>query len=196
MKMISKPNGICMLAVFAASGLLLLFCSPALAAEGSGQWRPIYDLAMRWLNFGIIIFILVKFARQPLKNFLHNRRKEVQREISAMEEKKEAIEAQIQEALQILSDSEIRFAAVKERIIKEGQRKKQKIIEAAEQESQILLESTKKKIEHKIAEARAAFRAELVDMAIASAMQKLPQQITAEDNRRFTELYLNGIAAR
>ena len=130
-----------------------------------------------------------------MKNFLRNRRKEIQHEISALEEKKEAIEAQIEEALKVLDESEIRFAAVEERIIKDGQRKKQRIIEAAERESQILLASTKRKIANKIIEAREAFRAELVDMAIASAMQKLPQHITAEDNRKFTDLYMSGIAA-
>ncbi len=146
--------------------------------------------------FGIIVFILVKFAREPVTSFLQNRRKEVQREIDALEEKKEAIEAQIQEALKILDESEIRFAAIKERIIKDGQRKKQKIIEDAERESQILLASTKNKIANKIAEAREAFREELVDMAISIAMQKLPQQITTEDNRKFTDRYLAGIAAK
>ena len=194
MKAIQKAIGICAITTFAVSGLLL-FCSPAVAAEGAGQWRPIYDLAMRWLNFGIIVFILIKFAREPVKNFLRNRRKEIQHEISALEEKKEAIEAQIEEALKVLDESEIRFAAVEERIIKDGQRKKQRIIEAAERESQILLASTKRKIANKIIEAREAFRAELVDMAIASAMQKLPQHITAEDNRKFTDLYMSGIAA-
>ena len=58
-----------------------------------------------------------------------------------------------------------------------------------------MLASTKRKIENKIAEARTAFRAELVDMAISSAMQKLPQHITAEDDRKFTDLYLASIAA-
>jgi len=192
-KAINKTSRIHALLVLAAGGLLL-FCTPAAAAETAGQWRPIYDLAMRWLNFGIIVFILIKFAREPVKSFLQNKRKEVQREISAMEEKKETIESQIEEALKTLSESEVRFAAVKERIIKEGQRKKQRIIEAAEQESQILLASTKRKIENKIAEARQTFRAELVDMAIASAMQNLPRHITAEDNRKFTDLYLTSIA--
>ena len=195
MKAIKKPAGIGLVAILALSGLLL-FYSPAAAAEDPGQWRPIYDMAMRWLNFGIIVFILVKFAREPVTSFLQNRRKEVQREIDALEEKKEAIEAQIQEALKILDESEIRFAAIKERIIKDGQRKKQKIIEDAERESQILLASTKNKIANKIAEAREAFREELVDMAISIAMQKLPQQITTEDNRKFTDRYLAGIAAK
>ncbi len=194
MKKVKKAAGISAIALFAVGGLLL-FCNPAEAAESSGQWRPIYDLAMRWFNFGIIVFILVKFAREPVKSFLQNRRKEVEREIGAVEEKKETIEAQIQEALKTLSESEIRFAAVKERIIKEGQRKKQKIIEEAEHENLILLAATKRKIENKIVEARTAFRAELVDMAISSAMKKLPRQITAEDNHKLTDLYLAGLSA-
>jgi len=151
---------------------------------------------MRWLNFGIIVFILVKYARTPIKDFLLSRREEVAREIEMVEEKKEEANKKIQDAARMLDESEVRFARVKERIIKEGETKKQKLIEDAQQESKILLESTMKKIESQLLGAKRAFKSELVDTAISLAMKRLPDEITSEDNQNFTNQFLAGTSTK
>jgi F-type H+-transporting ATPase subunit b len=189
MKGIKKIAKICYFVLAVVSGILLLG-TEASAANNSDDWRPLFDLVMRWLNFGIIVFILVKYARTPIKDFLLSRREEVAREIEMVEEKKEAANKKIQDAARMLDESEVRFARVKERIIKEGETKKQKLIEDAKQESKILLESTMKKIENQLLDAQRAFKSELVDTAISLAMKKLPDEITTEDNQNFTNQFL------
>ena len=189
MKGIKKLGEICFFILAVVIGILLLG-TEASAADNSGDWRPVFDLVMRWLNFGIIVFILVKYARTPIKDFLLSRREEVAREIEMVEEKKEEANKKIQDAARMLDESEVRFARVKERIIKEGETKKQKLIEDAQQESKILLESTMKKIESQLLGAKRAFKSELVDTAISLAMKRLPDEITTEDNQNFTNQFL------
>ncbi len=189
MKGIDKLAGICYFMLTVIVGILLLG-TEASAADNSSNWRPVFDLVMRWLNFGIIVFILVKYARRPIKEFLLSRREEVAREIEKVEKKKEEANQKIQDAARMLDESEDRFARVKERIIQEGESKKQKIIEAAQLESKILLESTMKKIENQLLDAQREFKSELVDMAIALAMKRLPDEITTEDNQNFTNQFL------
>jgi len=189
MKGIKKLGEICCFILAVVIGILLLG-TEASAADNSGDWRPVFDLVMRWLNFGIIVFILVKYARTPIKDFLLSRREEVAREIEMVEEKKEEANKKIQDAARMLDESEVRFARVKERIIKEGETKKQKLIEDAQQESKILLESTMKKIESQLLGAKRAFKSELVDTAISLAMKRLPDEITSEDNQNFTNQFL------
>ena len=176
--------------IFAVVIGIHLLGTEALAADNSGSWRPVFDLVMRWLNFGIIVFILVKYARTPIKDFLLSRREEVAREIEMVEEKKEAANKKIQDAARMLDESEVRFARVKERIIQEGETKKQKLIEGAKQESKILLESAMKKIDNQLLDAQRAFKSELVDTAISLAMKRLPDEITTEDNQNFTNQFL------
>ena len=195
MRAIKKSAGICGFILAAVIGILLLG-TEASAADNSGDWRPVFDLVMRWLNFGIIVFILVKYARTPIKDFLLSRRAEVAREIEIVEEKKEEANKKIQEAARLLDESEVRFARVKERIIQEGEIKKQKLIEDAQQESKILLESTIKKIESQLLDAKRAFKSELVDTAISLAMKRLPDEITAEDNQNFTNQFLAGTSTK
>jgi F-type H+-transporting ATPase subunit b len=195
MKGIKKIAKICYFIVAVVIGILLLG-TEASAANNSDDWRPLFDLVMRWLNFGIIVFILVKYARTPIKDFLLSRREEVAREIEMVEEKKEAANKKIQDAARMLDESEVRFARVKERIIKEGETKKQKLIEDAKQESKILLESTMKKIDNQLLDAQRAFKSELVDTAISLAMKKLPYEITTEDNQNFTNQFLTRASGK
>jgi len=194
MKGAKKLAGNCCFIFAIVIGIHLLG-TEASAADNSGNWRPVFDLVMRWLNFGIIVFILVKYARTPLKDFLLSRREEVAREIEQIEEKKEAADKKIQDATRMLDESEVRFARIKERVIQEGEIKKQKIIEDAQRESKILLESTIKRIENQLLDAKRAFKSELVDMAISLAMKRLPDEITTEDNQKFTNQFLASASA-
>ncbi len=195
MKAIKKLAEICGFTLAVVIGIHLLG-TEASAADNSGDWRPVFDLVMRWLNFGIIVFILVKYARTPIKDFLLSRREEVAREIEIVEEKKEAANKKIQEAAKMLDESEVRFARVKERIIQEGETIKQKLIEDAQQESKILLESTMKKIESQLHDAKSAFKSELVDAAISLAMKRLPDEINTEDNQNFTNQFLASTSTK
>ena len=189
MKRVNKLAGICCFIFAVVIGIHLLG-SEASAADNSGNWRPVFDLVMRWLNFGIIVFILVKYARTPIRDFLLSRREEVAREIEGIEAQKEEANKKIQDAARMLDESEVRFARIKERIIQEGETIKQKLIEDAQQESKVLLKSTMKKIESQLLDAKRAFKSELVDMAISLAMKRLPDEITTEDNQNFTNQFL------
>jgi F-type H+-transporting ATPase subunit b len=195
MKRVNKLAGICCF-IFAVVLAIHLLGNEASAADNSGNWRPVFDLVMRWLNFGIIVFILVKYARTPIRDFLLSRREEVAREIERIEGKKEEANQKIQDAARMLDESEVRFARIKERLIQEGEIKKQKIIEDARQESKILLESTKKRLENQLVDAKKAFKSELVDMAVSLAMKRLPDEITAEDNQKLTDQFLAGASGK
>jgi len=195
MKRVNKLAGICCFIFAVVIGIHLLG-SEASAADNSGNWRPVFDLVMRWLNFGIIVFILVKYARAPIRDFLLSRREEVAQEIERIEERKEEANQKIQDTARMLDESEVRFTRIKERLIQEGEIKKQKIIEDAQQESKILLESTKKRLENQLVDAKKAFKSELVDMAISLAMKRLPDEITTEDNQKFTNQFIASASAK
>jgi len=183
----------CLSAVLIA---LLLSGPDALAAESTENWRSTFDLVMRWVNFAIIAILLVKFTKTPIKNFLSDRRGQIERKIKACEQQKEAVEEKIIENQKMLADSMIRFEKIKKAIIEDGERKKQQIIEDAQQESRMLLEATKHKIEHQIREARNAIRSELIESAIALAEKRLPAEITAADQQKLTDLFLAKTAGR
>ncbi len=175
---------------------LMVCCPDALAAETTKDWRPLFDLIMRWLNFAIIAFVLVKFGRKPIKDFLANRSEEIAYHIKKYEQQKEAAAEKVKEATKILNDSTDRFEQVKQRIIKDGETRKQQIIEKAQQESRMLLEGTQRKIQNQIVEARNLIRSELIDSAIALAEKRLPDEITSADEQKLIEHYMEMTAGK
>jgi F-type H+-transporting ATPase subunit b len=176
--------------------MLHLLSIAALAADSAGGWRPIFDLVMRWVNFLILAFLLIKFSRIPIKNFLAGKKEDIALEIEALEADKEHMLQKIEENRQQIENSKARLAQLKDNIIAQGEKNKLKIIEDAERESKILLESAKQKVESRIADARQMLKAELVDDAIALAMQKLPQTITDQDNQKFIDAFIKSAATK
>ena len=162
----------------------------AFAAEKASSWRPIYDLILRWINFGIIVFLVVKYAKTPLMNFLRGQKEKLAREIKRLDNKKQGISANIEETLKTIDESEVRFAELKERIVRQGEKKKDAIIQTAQKQSKMMLEDAKRRIDTHFIQAKNKFRAEMVDRAIDLAMERLAKEITAEDNEKLTIEYL------
>ena len=176
--------------------MLHLSAFEALAAENSGDWRPIFDLVMRWVNFLILAFVLIKFSRAPIKKFLDGKKQDIADEIGALEAEKEEMLRQIDESKQQLENSRDRLSALKKRIIAQGEKNRQTIIKAAEQESKIMLKSARQKINSRIVEARQELKSELVDAAIALAKKLLPEKITETDNRKFIDAFMSSAASK
>jgi F-type H+-transporting ATPase subunit b len=181
--------------IFAVAMTVHLSGTEVLATENNGNWRPTYDLIMKWVNFGILVFVLVKFAGGPIKEFLEGRKEELALEIKKVESDKDKVLEKIKEAMQTLDESHVRFEKLKERILEQGEREKQKIIESAHQQSQIMLESAKRKIDSRIQQARKTIRMEMVDVAIALASEKIPEKITEEDSNKFIDAFLTAAAS-
>ena len=164
----------------------------AFAAEKTSNWRPTYDLIMRWVNFGIIVFILNRYAKTPLKNFLRSKKEDLAQEIDELEEKKEDANAKIRETQKTIEASDVRFADLKARIVQQGEREKLKIVESAQQQSRAMLADANRRIDASILQARNTVKGELIDAAIDLAMERLPQEITAVDNEKFVNEYLTS----
>jgi F-type H+-transporting ATPase subunit b len=167
-----------------------------LAAEAGGGWRPTYDIIMKWVNFGILAFVFFKFVRQPLKNFLSNKKNEISLQIKNLEDEKDRLHQRVREAETELEENVLRLEELKERIVQTGERRKLEIIEDARQESRMLMESAKQKIEGRIIQARNRLKAEMVDTAAEMALEKLPALVTEDDNQKLLEQFMAHAIAK
>lgn len=173
-------------------GGFILFCwvQGVSAADETGNWRSTYDTVLLWVNFVIFVFIAVKYARTPLKNFLHGRKGEIERQIQKLEQEKEIATSNIQQMIAAVEENKTRFAEMKQKIIAQGETKKQEIISDGRLQSRMMLEEAKRKIDNQILQVKNQFKAELVDAAIELATERLPREITPQDNQKFIQLYL------
>jgi F-type H+-transporting ATPase subunit b len=171
----------------------LLAMMPAAAMAANPEWRPTYDKVMLWVNFTIFMAVIVKYGREPIKNFLKQQKEDVVSEIDALETEKARVLGEIQEAKTQAAESEIRFKELKERLISQGEAKKEQIVDQARQQSSVMIEETHKKMGNRILQAKNQLKMELADLAFDQAMQTLPQIITESDNQRLLDIYMQGL---
>jgi len=167
-----------------------LLVPATLGAAETATWRPTYDLVMRWLNFLILVFIIVKYSHRPLANFLKGKQKEIGAEIEQIEQEKEAISQAADAARQQLEESAQRLEKLKQRIVDRGEKKKLEIIAEAREEGRHVMESARRKVEGTVLQAKNKIREEMIDMAVAIALEKLPAEITTQDNEKLFEQFL------
>ena len=165
----------------------------AIASENAAGWRSLYDTILRWLNFGILVFIIVKFGKTPITNFLKGQKEELALEIKKIEEEKEIAVAKTEEIQQKLDESDLYFSQLKNRIIEQGEKKKQQIIDKAHKQSLMMIDESKRKIGNQILTAKDKFRSELVDASIDLALKRLPDEITSKDDQKLLDNYITGI---
>ncbi len=177
----------------AAGAVVILVFAAAPASASSGEWRPVYDEVMLWVNFFILAFIIVKYGRKPLMNFLNGQKDEIADQIHRLQKEKNALEAKIKKATAMIEDSSIRFEEIKTRIIADGERTKQEIIENAKAQSKNIIEAEKLKASTQIVQAKTRFISELVDQASALALSKLPTEVTAADQEKLQQLFISNI---
>jgi F-type H+-transporting ATPase subunit b len=176
--------------------MLHLSAFDVLAAENSGGWRPLFDLVMRWVNFLILAFLLIKFSRVPLKKFLEGKKQDIADEIGGLEAEKEEILRQIDQSKKQLENSRERLAVLKKRIVTQGEKNRQMIIDEAEREGKMMLKSAQQKVDSRILEARQLLKSELIDSAITLATKLLPEKITEEDNQKFIDAFMSSASSK
>ena len=172
---------------------LWLFLFPESAAAADPGWRPTYDIALRWVNFVILVAVIVKYSRDPIKNFLKLQKKDVASQVAELDSEKSRIMGEIKEVRKKGEANKIRLQEMKDRLIAQGETRKQQIINQAKQQSAVMLEETRRKLENRVFQAKAALKVELLDMAIEQAMAQLPGVVNDGDNQRLLDDYMKSL---
>ncbi len=183
---------------FCVTSLLVGFIMVALPAAvqaADAQWRPTYDVAMRWVNFIILVAVIVKYAREPIKDFLKLKKSDIVSELGELETEKARIISDIKSLKNKGAENRVHFQELKNRLIAQGETRKQQIVDQARQQSKIMLEESRRKMENRIIQAKAGLKMELLDLAIDQAMAKLPSVMNAGDTQQFLDDYMSSLHA-
>ena len=192
MRLTERAGALCVTTLFVGFYMVAL---PVAAQAADPQWRPTYDVAMRWVNFIILVAVIVKYAREPIKDFLKLQKSDIVSEIGELETEKARIVSEIKAVKQKAIESRSHFHDLKDRLIAQGETRKQQIVEQAKQQSKIMLEETRRKMENRITQAKAGLKMELLDMAIDQATVKLPSVMTAGDAQQLLDDYMSSLHA-
>lgn len=181
--------------------VLALAVGPVFAAVGSkdkagpSEGRKIWDSVWRIINFGILAFLIVRYARRPLMDFLKKHGRDIGDRLDRSKTLLAEAELAYQEAEARMADMQRMISEVQEYIQQEAQRTRQRILEEAEIGSAHLLADAREKAQNEVRKSWDKVKVELVESAMEEAERIIRQSIGKEDEDRLMQEYMSGITA-
>lgn len=168
---------------------------PCFAAEGGGFDRHTWDLIMRFVNFGILAFVIYRYGKDPLVKFLAGKRASVALSLEELQKEREFLARQQEEQNTLLGQIDVKIDSIKEYYHRLGQDEKEKVMARATMQRDHMLEDARQRADREFEKAKMKFRAEVVEMAMQLAEQRIRQNITVSDDRNLVNDYISQLSA-
>lgn len=153
--------------------------------------RDLLDLLYRFINFALLVIILVIVIRKTtIKDIFKNRTEEIRHRLDNLKKEKEEAEARYKGIESQLKDFESRKKEIIDQFIKEGLAEKERIIsEAKERVDQIIVQS-EMTINHEIQLARNRLKDEVVDLAAKKAKEIISGEFNEKDQDKLIDDFI------
>jgi ATP synthase F0 subunit b len=161
---------------------------------GPGKAHQNGPLAFSILNFVILVWLLVKFGRQPFREYLRQRHNTIRlnlEEAAELNQRARQKLAEIEGRLQGLGGE---ITAIKGAVAKDARLERDRIIKAAEDEAARIVKQADDALQKEVRRARRRLELEAVDVSMKAAERIIKQQVTDADRRRLNEEYFAQIS--
>jgi F-type H+-transporting ATPase subunit b len=202
----------------------LLWAAPAIAAEGAADVRAVATekaehaagehqaadaeghedgheegidakkLILQFVNFGILLFILVKFGGKAVNKSLAARHEQLKADLAAAAEAKADAEARLRKQEQRMANLEREIAGIRAGIAQEAEAEKARLVAAAEERARRIKEETTFIIDQQIKEGEATLRREASQSALRIAEEILRRAMDGRDQQRMLDGFVDDVA--
>lgn len=179
--------------IFCAAGILLLDGSLAYAQEAMSLGRRLWNNVMLFFNFGILVFVFMKYARKPLVNLLKNMCRKIEESLNTAGHQLREAQALLDAEKAKLGAIEEHLQKIQERILQIAQTEKDAIIEHGRLSAERMIENAGSYANYRISMAQKTLSDELVEMAVSIAQEKLAKGLSEQDDDRLIESFLTGL---
>jgi F-type H+-transporting ATPase subunit b len=169
----------------------------ALAASGgdsgSKGWQNLDWY--RLMNFVVLAGVLVFILRKPVSQALSSRIKDIKEQLESLEVQKTEAEKQLAQYNEKLSQLESEAEKIVDDYIKQGNEAKAKILKEAERTAEKLQAQARRNIEHEFDKAKQKLQQEVVESSLQKAEESLKKEITAQDQDKLVDEYIDKVVA-
>jgi F-type H+-transporting ATPase subunit b len=148
-----------------------------------------------WVNFGILVFLFIKYAKKPLLNYLRSVREKIEENLNTINRDVQAAKSSMEAEKRKLHEIENHLEQIKARITEIGRAEKERIIETGKVTAQEMIENAKAYANYKLALAKKKVSDELVDTAVSMAADKLKEGISQEDSDQLVAKFFTDLEA-
>lgn len=165
----------------------------AAAAEHGGEHGMLAGLLWPTANFLVLLFVLNKFLRQPLTDYLASRSTQIRKDLVEAAELSSTANAQLADVDRKLKALPAELEALKKRGAEEIVAEEERIASAAAADRARLLTQTKREIEVRLQTAQRELSEHAASLAVDLAQARLKTDMTAADHTRLVERYVQQV---
>jgi F-type H+-transporting ATPase subunit b len=184
------------LAALALAAATVLLASFALASEGGGADRSgdLLDLLYRWINFALMVIILVVVLRKvPIKEYFSSRIQRIQKELEDLKTQKESAQRKAQELESKLKTFEGERKEILEQYRAEGLAEKERILAEARDRAKQILGQAEVSIQYEMQTAKQKLKEEVVALAAQRAEEIIAREMTDKDQDRLVNDFIEKL---
>jgi len=178
---------------------MLFFCFIGVSmASSEGEAKSVGWLATdtyKVMNFAVLAIGLFLLVRKPVSQALNSRISGIKEQLSELEEKKKAAEKQLAEYTEKFSTLEQETEKLIEDYIRQGNEAKARIIDEAKKAAEKLEEQARRNIDHEFQKAKLELQREILEKALQKSEEILKDKITAKDQEKLVDEYLEKVVA-
>lgn len=163
--------------------------------EGAPEIDP-KKLGLQILNFGVLIFILVKFGGGAINKMLRTRHEQLKADLASASELRAAAEAKLKKQEARLASLEHEIADMRRDLKAGAEAEKARLIAASEERAARIKAETAFLIEQQVRDADQRLRRESADAALKIAEEILKRSIGAADQQKLVEAFVGDVERR
>jgi len=164
--------------------------------EGHGADRSadLRDLLYRFINFALLVIILIwALKKADIKSLFSKRIEDIREKLESMKRDRKEAEEKFQDIEKKLKAFEKERDEILARYKKEGEEEKKKIIAEANLRVQQIIEQAERTIQQEMQAARDRLKQEVVTLASQKAGEILAREMTDEDQDRLVEDFIERV---
>ena len=164
-----------------------------LAADELSLGRKLWDNILLFVNFGILVFLFLKYGRKPLVDYLRGVRKDVESDLNKVETRLSHATSLRDAELDKLEGIQAHLDKIREDILELGRHEKEKHIEEGKIAAENMIQHAKNYAHNKIQEAKKVVADEMIDRAFSTVERVLVKEFSPKDNENVIDQFLNDL---
>ncbi len=150
-------------------------------------------LVLQFVNFGVLVFILVKFGGPAVNKALSARHQQLKADLAAAETARAEAEARLARQEARLARLEQEIAEIQSGVKKEAEAEKARLIALAEERAKRIKEETSFALDQQVKEAEANLRREVALASVQLAEQLVRRALNAGDQQRLVDTFVADV---
>ncbi len=172
----------------------LFFAAVAFAGGGEGEGHNKWlDLVYRFINFGIVAFLVYKFAGKRAADFFSGRSKQIEADLNDLDERKADAQRRLLEVEASIANLEAEKAKILEDARQQGEAIKAAIVEKAEAQAAQIVAQAEAAAAQEFKLAVDAIRERMAEEIILAAEDLVKKQLKKKEHEELVNEYLKKV---